>query len=579
MKKSLLYINIAFFLLGSMSFADAQENSSFESEFAPIDAAFSNWDAVRGKWLGSSLKAMSANQPIPDRTFPEDFSPIEMMRMVPASTMNDIRSISQNQSQNSRDLLARDRWSKIYSYTNRPACNLVMGRTYGDPHLKSYDGATYSFQTVGEFVLSNANNGQFEVQVRQEPQRDDFSLNTAVAMSVGGDRVGIYARDKRDAFNSPVILNGMPVDIGSRTYYLPHGGTILNSGKNYLVTWPTGEKVSIDMSSSSGMQFMNVAVQIYPCGSNNFTGLMGNANGVRNDDFDTDRNNNMGRVFAGGSNSDQFEKERLAFLAKDFANAHRVTTLTSLFDYGFGENTMTYTDYTYPRVHRTINDIPANRRTNARNICQASGLTGNDLDACIYDQAYLEIEPVRPPVIRDRTDRVTMSKVDREVPNVNPPRVVPTSGNNTRETPSGSISTKPIKQDSRIDNRDSNSEGVEPVRPKWDSREVQSRDNGNTGSGALPRPSSNPTNTDSRESSEGTISKPSSPTIKTERPISQPKPQPPVVKPKPRVVPPKEAPKSGGSVKTAPTPQKTSRPVTPKKVTPAPSPTPTRKGG
>jgi hypothetical protein len=483
MKQRLLYFSMAIVLFGNMPMVSAQETSSFDTEFVSIDNELIKWDPVRGKWLGSSLKAMSANEPIPDRTFPEDFSPAEMMRLVPSSTMDNVRTISQNQSQNSRDLLARDRWARIHNYTNRPTCRLVMGRTYGDPHLKSFDGASYSFQTVGEFVLASANNNQFEVQVRQEPQRDDFSLNTAVAMQVGGDRLGIYARDKRDAFTSPVMLNGMPIEVGSRTYYLPHGGTVRNSGKNYLVTWPTGETVSVDMSRTGGMSFMNVAVQVYPCASNRYSGLMGNANGDRNDDFNTGRGNSMSGVFASnGSMSQEMEKERLAFLSKDFANSYRITPQTSLFDYGFGESTMTFTDYSYPRVHRTIHDIPMARRTTARNTCEASGLRGDDLNACIYDQAFLDIAPVQPPVIRDRTDRVALVKVDREVPNTNTSNDVPTTRSvpvikDTRESPNGTINTKPVQENQKIDDVQGSQVQTEPVRTstKWNSRSVEDR--------------------------------------------------------------------------------------------------------
>jgi hypothetical protein len=483
MKQRLLYIGMAFFVLGLMPVVSAQEIASFDADFASIDNELTKWDPVRGKWLGSSLKAMSLNQPIPDRTFPEDFSPAEMMRLVPSTTMDNVRSISQNQSQNSRDLLARERWSRIHNYTNRPTCKLVMGRTYGDPHLKSFDGAAYSFQTVGEFVLATANNNQFEIQVRQEPQSDNFSLNTAVAMQVGGDRLGIYAREKRDAFTSPVMLNGMPIEVASRTYYLPHGGTIRNSGRNYLVTWPSGETVSLDLTQTGGMSFMNVAVQIYPCASNRYAGLMGNANGDRNDDFNTGRGNSMNVGFSsGGSMSQEMEKERLAFLAKDFANSYRITPQTTLFDYGFGESTMTFTDYSYPRVHRTIHDIPSDRRTLARNTCASSGLRGDDLNACIYDQAFLNIEPVRPPEIIDRTDRVSLTKVDREVPNVNPANVVSPNQEvpifrETREVPNGTINTKPIQTERILDGRIDSEIKTEPTKTssKWTSRNVQDR--------------------------------------------------------------------------------------------------------
>lgn len=489
MKQIILRIGVVLCFLAFLPEVSAQETPSFDEQFTQINNELLKWDPIRGKWLGSSMKAMSVDEPIPDRTFPEDFSPAEMLQLVPKSTLESIRSVSQTNSQSSRDLLARERWEKIYSYANRPTCSLVMGRTYGDPHLKSFDGAVYSFQTVGEFVLASANNGRFEVQVRQQPESDNISLNTAVAMRVGGDRLGVYARDKRDAFNAPVMLNGMPIEVGENSYYLPHGGTISHTGKNYLVTWPTGEKVSIDLSQTGNMRFMNVAVQIFPCVSNNYTGLLGNANGNQRDDFAVSTGGSSMAFFGNSELSDQMEKERLAFLAKDFANHFRITPQSSLFDYGFGEGTLAFTDYSYPRVHRTINDLSTTQRNNARNNCVASGLTGDDLNACIYDNGFLNIAPVQPPVIPNRTNNVTLGRVNTESPNVNPVRVPnPSSGSNQ----DGHHFTRPINS------RPVDSQEVKPselpgntTQPKWESREVENRSNDTNG--AIPKPSTSNT--------------------------------------------------------------------------------------
>ena len=154
MKKLVHFILVA----GSIAFTTqsfAQEKSRFDEQFKSIDNELTSWDPVRGKWLSNSLRAMSADQPIPDRTFPEDFSPGEMMRLVASSTISNVRVLTDANSQNTNDLLEKERWSRVNNYLSRPDCNLTMGRTYGDPHLKSFDGATYSFQTVGEFVLAS----------------------------------------------------------------------------------------------------------------------------------------------------------------------------------------------------------------------------------------------------------------------------------------------------------------------------------------------------------------------------------------------------------------------------------------
>jgi hypothetical protein len=54
--------------------------------------------------------------------------------------------------------------------------------SYGDPHLITFDGYRYSFQTVGEFILAKSSDRVFEVQTRQSPVNRSLSLNSAVAM-------------------------------------------------------------------------------------------------------------------------------------------------------------------------------------------------------------------------------------------------------------------------------------------------------------------------------------------------------------------------------------------------------------
>ncbi len=90
-----------------------------------------------------------------------------------------------------------DRDSTFCVASNEPLQDGIQGRSYGDPHINTYDQFHYTFQTLGEYILSKSRDGSFEVQARQGrvPGRDSLSLNTAVAMNVCGHRVGIYVRD------------------------------------------------------------------------------------------------------------------------------------------------------------------------------------------------------------------------------------------------------------------------------------------------------------------------------------------------------------------------------------------------
>ena len=264
------YIYLILFV-GALGTSQAQ---TFEEQFSPIRQKLEKWDPIRGAWLALSMLAMSEHKAIPDRTFPEDFTPYEMLTMVPMSDRKDMESMIQ-QSRLPNGSFSTSQWNVIDVLFSHSFCNQVIGRSFGDPHLKSFDEATYSFQTVGEFVLAKSEKSQFEVQTRQRAQSDNFSLNAAVAMNVAGDRVCYYASTKPDNLNSNLRLNGMPVQLQGRTYFLPNGGVIRFEGRNYTVSWPTGEMLIFDVRSSSEFGFVNTTVHVFACDAGMGSSAMG----------------------------------------------------------------------------------------------------------------------------------------------------------------------------------------------------------------------------------------------------------------------------------------------------------------
>lgn len=402
-------------------------------DFAPIKTQLQEWDPVRGEWLAESMLAIAKKQPVPDRTFPEDFTPSEMIKMVPASSRENIQNtINANRTAQGSGLNG-EAWNQMSDFVQRTNCKMVSGRSYGDPHLSSFDGKAFSFQTVGEFILVQSGNRNVQVQTRQKASGEDFSLNTAVAMNVAGDRVCIYADEKPDSdLSNPVRVDGRSVLVKDRTYYLEHGGTIRNNGNEYVVTWPTGEKVSAQITKNSKFDFINVTTHIYPCISGGYEGLLGNANGSSADDINTRNNrydyetaNRFNTVFGGRdvSMSNEAEKEYLVYLAKEFGSAWRVDRTTTLFDYGPNQSTEYFTDFSFPRYHRTVRDLSQTQRDNARRDCENRGIRGSELEGCIFDRAYVNIEPNPRPVLRDPTEGAVLTSIDRgsRVRNINPP--------------------------------------------------------------------------------------------------------------------------------------------------------------
>jgi hypothetical protein len=425
MKQHLLFVS-AFFVLHSYF---AQNNNA---AFSPIKEQLERWDDIRGPWLAASIEALADRKAIPDRTFPEDYTPFEMMSMIPLRERQDLRQILQE----NRFTVGNNSgaYPLFSSMLERTFCSRTFGRSYGDPHLKSFDRATYSFQTVGEFVLAKSENGDFEVQTRQRAQDANFSLNEAVAMNVSGDRLCFYAADKPDGMQMPLRLNGMPIQLQGRSYYLPHGGVVRLDGRNYTIAWPTGETTVIDVRGGAMRGFVNVTVGIFECDRNQFEGLLGNNNGMADDDFNTrmhtPRPNNIAALSIASAyafdsrEANQMnqlaEQEFQAYLAKDFAEDWRLTDRNSLFDYPPGMTTAAYTDRSFPRVFMNLSQMNPQSRENARQRCLQMGVPADEMGGCIFDQGFLNIGPNVPPTPNIPTPGTTvLNKVPRPALNNN----------------------------------------------------------------------------------------------------------------------------------------------------------------
>jgi hypothetical protein len=409
----------------SFSFISTSQ-SSFENEFSAVKKELTHWDPIRGEWLANSILAIADKKPIPDRTFPEDFTPYQMATMIP---LDQRRGISQliTQTRNAGNSLFSNHWNLAEMIFNHSFCSTLIGRSYGDPHLRSFDQATYSFQTVGEFVVTKSAKNHFEVQARQSPQDKNFSLNTAVALNVAGDRLCYYSGDKPDGNFSPWRLNGQPLSLNGRTYFLPNGGTLSLNGRFYTISWPTGENVIVE-SRSSQMGFVNLTVEVFDCDRGDFEGLLGNANGIMDDDFNGRSSNRQRPVYASFSSFGNpmlqqatvtAEREYLNFLTRDFAEDWRVTDQTSLFDYAIGLSTASFTDRTFPVNHFTVSDLSTDRRELSRRRCEEQGVTADEMPGCIFDNGFLDLKPSPVPKPENPTRGVTLNRIERRALNNN----------------------------------------------------------------------------------------------------------------------------------------------------------------
>lgn len=284
-------------------------------------------------------------------------------------------------------------WNTFGTIIDRCDHGARIGRTYGDPHIQTFDGYKYDLQSVGEFVLCRSLDGNFEIQTRQAPISDKASMNTACAINMVGDVVSVEAAPVHTLFNSIIKVNGKEMDI-AESYLTPKGVLIKKEGNKIAVHSPIGEKVLITPISNG--KYLTVVPTIVKGGGVEYEGLLGNADGnatndlVANGEYITARPSfytqedlaNGGKI---SSSTARAEKSNQRLLAKDFGDYWRITNETSLFTYERGRDTEWYTDLSYPRAYSTISDHDEASVRKAQENCKNAGVGSDDMQGCMLD--------------------------------------------------------------------------------------------------------------------------------------------------------------------------------------------------
>jgi hypothetical protein len=305
------------------------------------------------------------------------------------------------------------------------------GTSYGDPHLITFDGNRYSFQTVGEFLLTQSVDGKFALQTRQtKVPEQQLSLNTAVAMKMEGDRINFYTQNAPDSGVSQLRVNGKLAKLQDGGLVLKGGVIQKRSDKEYAIQWKTGEQVAIRVSPVGNLKFLNVTVTV-PNQPRHYIGLLGNLDGNPNNDLQT----RTGKVIAAKSSYGQLTQAldnvlptpiplstiETAFfdqLYREFGDSWRIQTKESLFDYAPGQSTNTFTDKRFPLRYLTLGSLLPAQLRSAEKICRQAGVEASLLEGCIFDVGLTNQPDFAQAAVNALTKVVVDKVIDRAVDRV-----------------------------------------------------------------------------------------------------------------------------------------------------------------
>ncbi|HEU0303274.1 MAG TPA: VWD domain-containing protein [Gaiellaceae bacterium] len=252
------------------------------------------------------------------------------------------------------------------------------GQSAADPHLLPFGGNWYDFQAAGEFTLVRSLPGDLEVQVRQEPYpgSDVVSINTAVAMRVGRNRVGIYR-----GWPLTVRVNGQPVQLGNKELKLAGGGIVRPLRQAQVeVAWPDGTVVRVIPPTDIAI---DVIVNLGASRLGKVTGLLGDSDGSPADDFRTRSGRVLDPTVIRGK-----DRRTYRLLYRVYGDSWRLTPKTSLFDYAPGQSTRTFTNRRFPARIAVVEQLSPALRRKAEKVCRRMGFTSpRVLEACILDVA------------------------------------------------------------------------------------------------------------------------------------------------------------------------------------------------
>ena len=387
----------------------ANQPVSFERQDSDhIKEIMSSGDQANGVWLYESIAALVMQDEAPIRSTSNTRTTMELVNGLTSTRYDRIVNVANSELANEKRRTASpsgggyywERWLEVF---NRRNCEVAQGRSNGDPHIRTFDGERYDFQTAGDYRVARSKVVNFEVQTRQVRHDERISVNGAIVVNVNGDRVAIYAQDFPDNFTEHKLrINGEVVYNDKDVQYLKKGGVVRFRNGRYEINSPTGEQVQVRHRNFSGSALLEIDIFVPSCGAE-FEGLLGDADGNRLNDLTLSRellaeapDNSRDSIFGVGRNNPEQRRRsvnRLSYIARDFGDQFIVSEDESHFEQPW----VNIPDFIrYPSRHLTLSDLSDEQIADAMSQCRSAGVAEEDLMACVFDMGYVGLEPDLP---------------------------------------------------------------------------------------------------------------------------------------------------------------------------------------
>ena len=394
---------------------DSIEYVRLDSEH--IKEIMTAWDDQEGPWLYESMAAIVMNNEHPIRPGSVSSTTFELIQKMDDSRVERVERAAESQLENERNTAGNDRgdyyWQEWLRLLRSANCEMSRSSSNGDPHMSTYDGEKYDFQTAGDYLLTSSNDENFLIQTQQVRHNENISVNGAAFLNVNGDSVEIFAQNMpADMDGRSILINGKTVDNEKADIILPRGGVIRYQKGRHVVSWPTGEQLQVSQRSFQNSNLLDLFIFVPGC-NDFYDGLLGNNNGERQDDVvarDTDTGEETTRTdlkltfdaIFGANRRDANNRDRqvadLNFISRDFGNQYALDSTNSRFT-----NPMTdiSDEVRFPKENLTLADMEDDKVDEAIKVARDAGVKDEDLFAAVYDYGFVGLEP-----IKDRPDYI-----------------------------------------------------------------------------------------------------------------------------------------------------------------------------